>query len=161
LIPGGTVTVLVQSRCRARLVAGAVLLAGMCVLGVAPARAASCTLDLQGVVFGTYDTLSNQALNGAGSITVTCDVFASYSLALSPGNGTLLARELQSGANTIFYNLYTDALHDIIWGDGTGGTALVNGSGTYDIYPIYGHVPAGQNVPAGAYSDTVTITLIF
>jgi spore coat protein U-like protein len=145
---------------RAGILAMLVMVAGACSVAV-PARAASCTVNAIGVMFGTYDTLSSQGATSAGSVTVTCDVADSYSIALSSGRGTMLARQLQGGAYTLYYNLYTDALHSIIWGDGTGGTALVSGSGTSATYTAYGLLPARQNVPVGTYSDSVTVTLLF
>jgi spore coat protein U-like protein len=132
-----------------------------CLVGAATVWAANCTLNVQSVVFGTYDALSSQSVDSVGSITVGCDAFASYSLSLSSGYGTMAGRHLQSGASVLLYNLYSDTVRSIIWGDGSGGTALVNGSGTSVSYSIYGRVPGRQNVMAGVYSDTVTVSLIF
>jgi spore coat protein U-like protein len=146
---------------RARSAAAAALVAGACLLGAASATAANCTVNAQGVVFGTYDVLLSSSLDGAGTITVSCDAFASYSLALSPGQGTMTARQLQSGSGVLAYNLYADSLRSVIWGDGTGGTGLVNGGGTGGSYTIYGRIPARQNVAAGTYSDSITVTLMF
>lgn len=125
------------------------------------AEAATCTTALVGVVFGSYDTLTNTSLYGTGSVTVTCDMSTSYSLALSPGHGTLQARQMQSAENILFYNFYTDALRSTIWGDGTGGTSQIGGSGTGASYPIYGLIPGGQRIPAGTYADSVIVTLSF
>jgi spore coat protein U-like protein len=137
------------------------ILAGIAGLGVGPAQAANCTLTAQGVVFGTYDTLSNQNLDGAGSISVSCDSSDSFTLALSSGHGTMLARQMQSGTASMTYNLYTDSLRSSIWGDGTGGTTLISATATSAIYAVYGRIPPAQNIPAGAYSDSITVTLSF
>ena len=104
------------------------LWAGWSALGAGTAHGASCTFGLVSVVFGNYDTLTNTSLDGAGSITVTCDATDSYTVALSSGHGTLLSRQLQSGENILYYNLYTDALRSMVWGDGTSGTLLVEAS---------------------------------
>jgi spore coat protein U-like protein len=136
----------------------------MIILGLiaaAPAMAANCSLGTISVVFGTYNTLSASSLDGAGSVSVTCDVTDSYQIALSSGHGSFAARQLQSGSNVMYYNLYTDTLRSLIWGDGTTGTAIVSASGTSGTYTVYGRVPGGQNLPASTYSDSITVTLDF
>lgn len=123
--------------------------------------AVQCDPSAQGVSFGSYDTFSNQPLDSTGNIGVSCDVSASYSIALSPGGGSYASRAMASGAYTLKYNLYTDATRTTVWGDGTGGTATVNGSGTTADYTVYGRVPAGQNAYVGSYTDTITVTVTF
>jgi spore coat protein U-like protein len=131
------------------------------VIVAAPAYAVNCTLGVQSVIFGSYDTLSAQSTDSAGSISVSCDSSDSFTIALSSGHGTMLARQMQSGAYSMTYNLYTDSLRSIIWGDGTGGTTLVSTSGTNATYPVYGRIPAAQNLPAGSYNDSIAVTLTF
>jgi spore coat protein U-like protein len=130
-------------------------------LAAAPAGAANCTIGVISVVFGTYNTLSLASLNGAGSVTVTCDASDSYTVALSSGQGSMTSRKLVNGTNVMYYNLYTDALRSMIWGDGTMGTTLVSATGTGTTYTVYGLIPGGQNLPAGSYNDSITVTLDF
>jgi spore coat protein U-like protein len=130
-------------------------------LAAIPVGAAGCSMGIINVVFGTYNTLSISSLDGAGSVSVTCDVTSSFQVALSKGQGSFAARQLQSGANVLYYNLYTDALRSLIWGDGTAGTTLVSGSGTAATYTVYGRIPGGQNLPVGSYADSITVTLDF
>lgn len=47
------------------------------------------------------------------------------------------------------------------WGDGSPGTATVNGSGTTHTFTVYGRIPARQNAVVGSYSDTITVTITF
>ena len=136
-------------------------LLGLGLLGAVPAGAANCTIGVISVVFGTYNTLSLASVDGAGSVAVTCDVTDSYTIALSSGQGSMTARKLLNGTNVMYYNLFTDALRSMIWGDGTMGTTLVNGSGTGATYTVYGRIPGGQNLPAGSYNDSITVTLDF
>ncbi|MEI7037295.1 spore coat U domain-containing protein [Fulvimonas yonginensis] len=127
-----------------------------------PLAAATCGLNVQGISFGNYDFQSSQNLDSVGRITVTCDVSTSYTLALSPGlAGSFASRTMQNGSHRLAYNLYTDPAHVSIWGDGTGGSTTVGGSGTSVDYTVYGSVPAGQNPYVGSYSDAVTVTLTF
>ena len=139
----------------------AVAMLVMGLLGAVPATAANCTVGVISVVFGTYNTLTGASLDGAGSVAVTCDVTDSYTVALSSGQGSYAARKLLSGTNVMYYNLFTDALRSLIWGDGTVGTMLVSGSGTGAIYTVYGRIPGGQNLAAGTYADSITVTLDF
>ena len=141
--------------------AAAMLIIGL--WGAVPAGAACSTFSIISVVFGTYNTLSATSLDGAGSVTVSCDSGDSYTIDLSSGQGTFAARKLESGANVMYYNLFTDAQRSVIWGDGTGSTGLVSGGGTGTsiTYTVYGRIPGGQNLPAGSYSDMITVTLNF
>jgi spore coat protein U-like protein len=145
----------------ARPMAMAGLLTFIGAFAAPPTQAAACTLSAQAVVYGIYDTLANQNLDGTGSVSVSCDTNASFTVALSPGHGTMLLRQMQGGADVMTYNLFTDPLRSIIWGDGTGGTSLANGSGTSVTYAVYGRIPPGQKIRAGAYSDSITVTLSF
>jgi spore coat protein U-like protein len=108
-----------------------------------------------------YNTQSASSLDGAGSVSVACDVTSSFQVALNKGQGSFAARQLQSGANVLYYNLYTDALRSLIWGDGTVGTTLMSGSGTAATFTVYGRKPGGQNLPVGNYGDSIAVTLDF
>lgn len=123
--------------------------------------AATCSLSVQGVSFGSYDTFSNAALDSTGDIGVSCDVSTPYTIALSPGGGSYALRVMSSGAHTLNYNLYTDATRTTVWGDGTGGTATVGGSAASANYTVYGRISASQNAYVGSYSDIITVTLNF
>jgi spore coat protein U-like protein len=129
---------------------------------VGNAMAATCSLNAQGVNFGGYDFLSDQNLDGVGYVTVTCDASSSYTIALNAGTaGSYAGRVMQSGSHKLRYNLYVDANHTVVWGDGSAGTETIGGSGTDTNYPVYGSVPAGQNPIVGDYSDVITVTLTF
>jgi spore coat protein U-like protein len=139
----------------------AAVLAAATWLTTSPLIAATCTIDAQGVNFGSYDFQSTQNLDSVGHVGVTCDVDTSYSIALSPGAGSYATRLMQNGPHQLAYNLYTDVIHSTVWGDGSGNSDLINGSGTDADYPVYGSMPAGQNPYVGAYSDVVTVVLTF
>jgi spore coat protein U-like protein len=70
------------------------------------------------------------------------------------------------GSSHLNYNLYLDSAYTQIWGDGTGGTVTKSDNiggllGSSISYTVYGRLPGGQNVPAGVYSDTVFVTVIY
>jgi spore coat protein U-like protein len=66
-----------------------------------------------------------------------------------------------SGGSLLGYQLYRNANYNTLIGSGTNAvsfTAPSTGSGTVTVY---GRIPGSQTVPAGAYTDTVGITLTF
>jgi len=122
---------------------------------------ANCTVSAGSIVFGSYDVFSAQPLDGAGSIGIDCDLATPYSISLGTGGGSYGQRELASGPDRLGYNLYTGATRVIVWGDGSGGTGTVGGNTAQASHTVYGRIPAGQNVPAGSYGDTIIVTVSF
>jgi spore coat protein U-like protein len=62
------------------------------------------------------------------------------------------------------YNLYTTPSLNVVWGDGTAGTSTIRLKNVKRQKPpvvtkIYGRIPARQDVRAGAYRDTLTVTI--
>jgi spore coat protein U-like protein len=143
--------------------AAAVLVLGGCVSPrVVRAQSTSCSVSDTAVIFGTYDPTSSTPLDSTGSVAVTCSASsASYTIALSAGQGSFASRELSSGAHLLAYNLYTDALRSMVWGDGSGATSTASGSGTSQSFNVYGRVPALQNAYVGSYADTIVVTVNF
>lgn len=136
---------------------GAALAAG----SLAAPAAAVCTVTPQGVSFGSYDPLSSSAHDGAGNINVTCDTLSTFTVSLSTGSsGTFTQRQMTAGAAFLGYNLYTDLMRTTVWGDGVT-TSNVTSTGTNVDLPVYGRMPALQNVEANAYADTITVTVVY
>ncbi|HET6522698.1 MAG TPA: spore coat U domain-containing protein, partial [Geminicoccaceae bacterium] len=140
---------------RAALLVGALLLGAL-----APGGArAGCDVDLSLVDFGRLDPARGGEI--AGRVTVECDAPAGFALALTPGFGSYAERRMRGpGGAELRYNLYTDPARRVVWGDGMGGTGLVRGDTggrRRATVPVYGHVPRGQRVPAGAYADQLTV----
>lgn len=48
----------------------------------------------------------------------------------------------------------------IVWGDGTTASN-VSATGTNVDLPVYGRIPALQNLPANAYADSITVTISY
>ena len=137
-------------------------LPGMALLMIAPALwSADCAVNASGMEFGSYDAFSNQSLDGAANISVTCDVGTAYSLALSPGAGSYEVRAMAFGLHRLFYNLYTDATLATVWGDGSGDTAIVAAVAPVASHTVYGRIPARQNAYVGIYADTIVVTVTF
>jgi spore coat protein U-like protein len=145
-------------------------------LAAAPgAHAASCTASASATAFGTYDPQSTLPHDSLGSVTVTCApvlvaVLQSYAIALSAGSsGSYAPRRMAAGAWRLDYQLYSDALRSVVWGDGTAGTSTVAGSFLLSVllpvsatHVVYGRIPARQTgVAAGNYADTITVTVTY
>jgi len=127
------------------------------------ARAAGCTVSTTGLNFGNYDVFSTLNDDITATIDVNCPNGTAYSIWLSSGSGTFASRTLTAIGSALAYNLYVDPTRLTIWGDGTGGTATVSGTGTGANVEttVYGRIPAGQNVAVGSYSDLITVTVTF
>jgi len=155
------------------------LLLGLCALcgATQPAHALLCGtgLDPIGVSvtpvnFGSYTPTSPLALTANGTIKISCglglDLLPDFAVALSQGGGGgFLPRRMANGTAHLAYNLYaTPALLDI-WGDGLAGTVTETFSSLLHLgsvnFTVYGRVPAGQFVPSGTYSDTITVTVTY
>ncbi len=129
------------------------------------AAASGCTVSASPPSFASYAPLSGASVSASGTVTATCATGGTVTAKLSIGNGTYAARTLLGPAGaTLNYNLYTDAAHSMIWGDGTAGTVTVSGTlpnGTPATATVYGYIPGGQDVKVGTYASTITVTLTF
>ncbi|AGC43118.1 spore coat protein domain-containing protein [Myxococcus stipitatus DSM 14675] len=154
----------VSSHTRAWMLMGANLL---CL----PAAHAVCRFQSTvGPSFGVYTSSATFPLDTTGSITYRCDAqpqLSTLTLDLSAGGaGSYFPRKLQGpSSNRLNYNLYLDATRLLIWGNGSLGTVRYGPvfpvNAVEVTVPIYGRIPAGQAASAGAYSDTLVITMTF
>lgn len=136
---------------------------------------ASCKIGtVSGIAFGNYDPANVNAtapLNGQGSIAVNCTKSTVAAVSLDQGvnatsSSTCAApsRQMISGSNKLAYGIYMDSADTSPWGCASGSnTASFTAASalTANTLTTYGSVPGGQDVPAGAYSDTVTFTVTF
>lgn len=134
--------------------------------GLAGQAEAGCTISTAGVAFGTYDVFAASAMVSTGTISLTCNKKEKdVSIFLSSGlSGTYTARTMRGpGGDALTYNLFLQPF-SLIWGDGTGGTTFHTVTraivGTVNVI-MYGLSPAGQDVRAGLYTDTVVATVNF
>lgn len=118
--------------------------------------------------FGNVNPLTDTTVDSTGTITVFCIGSSDYTIALSRGHsGTYSPRQMPSGSNTMDYNLYQDASHLVIWGDGTGGTSTKGGHidggilGKSDPHTVYGRIPVSRTAKVGSYSDSITVTVTY
>lgn len=120
--------------------------------------------------FGSYNIFSVASLAASTTVSITCDYFlggGTITASLSTGaSGSYTNRTMSNGTDTLDYNLYADAAHTQVFGDGTGGTdtyqATLQGGffgAVQSSFTVYGLIPAQQNISPGNYTDTVVLSL--
>ncbi len=145
-------------------------------LSVTASVAANCTIATTAVAFGAYDPVGTNlgaALNAPvpGKVSVNCTVGSSATVTLGQGGNVGAAstdidpnRRMTDGAGTphfLSYTLFSDAGLTTEWGNTVGTGVAHVGTGTSTDLPVYGTIPAAQNVPVGSYSDSVLATVTF
>jgi spore coat protein U-like protein len=128
----------------------------------------SCTVAVNALTFTTATDLT-PAIDGATTGTVTCTGIAPVSISFDAGTGggTLPGpRQMASTAPvaTIDYNLYRDAAHTEVLGDGSPGTVTIDltSTGGADAFDVFGQTVAGQNPkPPSTYTSTITATVTY
>lgn len=124
-----------------------------------------CAVNASTMPFGNIAASTPTLLtNAGGNVNVTCSNTTAYAVALDKGaNGATIAlRKMNFGANFLNYQLFTDAAHTIIFGDGTTGVTVGGtGNGVSQAIPIFGQVPAQAGIVPGVYADTVNVTLTY
>jgi spore coat protein U-like protein len=134
------------------------------------AASAACTISTTAVSFGNYDVFASSPLDAAGQVSFRCTGISPVSVTVTLDKGgapTFNPRRLLQGGEALNYNLYRDAARTNIWGDGTGGTGtytqliILSLLGQTITVPVYGRIPASQNVGVGTYTNTVTATILF
>ena len=93
------------------------------------------------------------------------DVQQLYSAALNGGNSAATdptKRKMSKASETITYGLYRDSARSLPWGS-TAGTDTVSGTGTgsNQLFTVYGRVAAQTTPSPGLYTDSVILTLTY
>jgi spore coat protein U-like protein len=147
-------------------------------LPVAATVGAGCTVSATGVSFGAF---TGAAINGNGSIIVTCANGTPYEIAL--GGGAHLDLEglnertiSNSDGVRLTYDLFQNSGLTLQWGDEClngpfggpatfpeGGCISSSGNGLAQVYTVFGRVfgPLNVSPTPGSYSDTVLVTVSF
>jgi spore coat protein U-like protein len=144
-------------------------------------RTQSCTIGgAGGIAFGSYDPMTSSGVDVQGQISYSCGKGGilrqpargggsvrgvPVEISLSPGLAGTFDRRMTGGRDVLRYNAYLDAAHQLIWGDGTGGTQTFTDStspnGQLVTLPVFGRLFSGQDVASGAYTDNLVVTLNF
>jgi len=129
--------------------------------------ASACLVTANLLNFGTYSPTNATALTGSSTINVNCTSGSPFTAALNVGSGggAFTGRTLLSGSNTLTFNLYRDNAYSQVWGDGSGSTFTVAGTGsgllTANTITVYGSIPISQDKPVGTYSSLITVTISY
>jgi len=151
---------------RGTLAAAAVALAFM--TGPARADIRCSVVSVSPVSFPTYDIFRVPPTDAQGAVTYSCSGVGQRTVTIdlsAGGAGRFDPRLLRAAGDALAYNLFLDAGRGTIWGDGTGGTSRYGPfqppNNSPVVVPIFGRIPAGQNVTPGSYADSVLLTLNF
>jgi spore coat protein U-like protein len=139
-------------------------------------RAHYCNIDARALSFGLYDSLAGEALSAVTEIIYTCgagnpgtatQAAKNIRIEMSRGYSSSYSDRTMAGPSfeTLHYNVYLDATHRTIWGDGTNGTEFYFDAhppnGRPVTVPVFGRVDPRQEVPGGEYVDQLTVTVLF
>jgi spore coat protein U-like protein len=140
---------------------------GATAFGVGATVLRRCDISTTPLAFGEYDPLvrhASQPLDRDGSVTITCTKGTSATVGLNDGShasGTV--RNLSNGSALLRYDLFIDAARTRRWGMDEAN-ALQAGDAPSDAprtFVVFGRIFAGQDVPVGAYTDLVVVTVDF
>lgn len=120
------------------------------------------TTDLDfGSIAGTIDT----AIDRTSTISLSCTNRTAWNIGLGDGinaSGSTRRMRHATSANYIAYELYRDAGRSNRWGTGIGVDTLSGtGNGLAQTVTVHGRAPAPQQPIAGAYNDTVTVSITY
>ncbi len=136
-------------------------------LGVSATVAKNCSITTSAVAFGSYDPVVTHAtspLDGTGSVIVTCTKGAGTRIDLGVGaNASGSTRRMAGGGDFLTYELYQNTGRTTVWGSGAsaGQTIAAAPSRAARTFTVFGRIPAGQDVSAASYNDTVVATINF
>lgn len=124
----------------------------------------ACTVAATPLAFGNYDPTAGNT-DATATVTVICTGGTPYNVQMSQGtNGVSVSnRRLLSGVSDyLSYALYRDASRTQNWGE-TNGTDTVSGTGVIsgNTHTVYGRIASGSSAVAGAYADTITVTVSY
>lgn len=121
------------------------------------------------IAFGNVSSTSTQIDLAAVNIRVDCSTGIPYTIGMNNGTAVTGFRDMQSGGNTLRYNVFTDAARaNAFTAIGTGGPGNIAGTGTNPNVagapspinvPIYPSILTQATPPTGSYTDTLIVTL--
>ncbi len=131
-----------------------------------------CIVTTTALTFPQSSFLSAN-IAATGALNVQCTNSTPYAIGLDYGSyasGTQRRMYSSATGQYISYGLYTNAGHTQPWASAASSTSCTNGTGTCYLgtgtgavqsVTVYGLVPPQTSQPAGTYSDTVTVTVMY
>lgn len=155
----------------------AIAAASVCSAPASAATAVSVPMAVSATVLSTCVAVTtpmlmgNLGLNGAAStatiiVTCTADV-TGYQVGLDKGLGagaTVAVRKMTGAGSTLDYTLSQNSSYTTNWGNTKDVDAAPYNLGvgtTIKTFTVYGKIVDGQQAAAGAYVDTVTVSLLY
>jgi len=150
-----------------------------CAAAIAPAIAATatgtfavtatvvkaCSISATALAFGNYDPTTAAPDDATSTISVNCTNGTQYNVGLNAGTGpsaTVTSRKMTDGFVALNYAIYRDSARATNWGNTVGtDTVSATATATPASLTVYGRIPAGQNVNAGNFADTITATITY
>ena len=161
--------------------ATALALGALATLGASPALAqttstvattttvsAECNITVSPMTFGVYDPVvvhGASDLDGTATISLTCTKGATASVALGLGLNAFgsTRRMISNIGDYLTYELHQDSSRMFVWNEEI--TSLLTLGPATSMAPrnltVYGRVFGGQDVRAGAFTDSVLATVNF
>lgn len=129
---------------------------------------AACNVTLNtGVSFdpNICQGVNVQKCNVLGQISLLCSSTTTLSMNLSPGNANQFNPRVLTNehGDKVFYNIYIDANHTTIFGDGSQNTSVISGTCNANApcsFNIYGAILSNIK-KAGSYSDSTSLTISY
>lgn len=123
----------------------------------------TCAVSASPLAFGNYAMTQTDSTT---TLSVTCTNGTTYTVSLNAGTGTgasVATRKLTGpSSQTLDYSLYQDAGRASLWGETIGvDTVAGTGNGAAQSLTVYGRIPASQAPGAGAYADTITVSVTY
>lgn len=125
--------------------------------------AASCTVSVSNMDFGTIDAAVVAPVDQTATISLTCTNASFYTVGLDMGGhpeGTgPSGRRMTNGGNMLAYGLYHDPEATAGWGLDAGSSATGMGTGGHQELTVFGRIFPDQVAVVGLYSDTVVVVV--
>jgi spore coat protein U-like protein len=139
---------------------------------VTPAPTFVVSANVPSLCRATAAPLNFNTYTPEGGDVVRCTTGTTFNVGLNAGaapGATLTTRAMVNGANQLAYSLFRDAARTQNWGvtigtDTQAGVGAGIAPANAVSVPVYGRIVdsvANQNVPAGNYTDTITVTVTF
>lgn len=153
-----------------------ILAAGLALATPCAGQMIRCNASNVNLSLGTYDGYRPRGLDSSGPFFVTCTrdggprtTTVTVGLGPSLNSRAINTRSLRlsTGNDLLTYNLYRDISRLLVWGDRVGtntvsqNISLDNGTSGTLTFMIFGRIDALQDVRAGNYRDSVTVTVSF
>ena len=120
----------------------------------------TCTIVANDLDFGVYN--SSQQSRASTNLSVQCTPLTAFAVEIGPGGSGNRNDRWMSGPGTLRYGLFKDGGYtQPTVTTGSDFTGQSDPQGAAVTFQLYGQIASAQQVPAGNYLDTVTVTVTY